>query len=106
LYTGLIIARAIHFLFKFVLWGLLANRAEWRMWQSNSESQDFIPVLSIWFWGLVIVQPRAERVTENDLSKSPVWQKYSDDEELSVPEQYGQWKGKIVLVDYAHLGAR
>lgn len=90
---------------KSLLAGLLANRAEWRKW-SDGHSNDFNPVLKIWLGGLVICQPRARRVTEQDILKSPLRHWYVEDEELSRPDQYGRLAGQIVLVDYAHLGLR
>lgn len=90
---------------KSLLAGMLANRAEWRKWQ-ESQSDEFVPVLDMWLLGLVIVQPRARRVTTEDVLESPLRHWYEEDEEFSRSEQYGSIDGKVLIVDYAHLGYR
>lgn len=97
--------KKLKIIIKSIFSGVLANRAEWRKW-NESHSDEFIPVVSIYLQGLIIVQPRARRVTEDDILQSALCYRYVGDLELSRAEQYGRFDGRVILVDYAHLGAR
>ena len=83
--------------------GIFANRAEYAVWKKFG-SRHYNPVSHRYLWGFIIVQPRAEPVTEFEIMESPLRKLFSLGGELGVVCQYGRVDDRIVIIDYAHLG--
>lgn len=91
-------------LWKYLWAGWYANRAEVRLWR-ETRSQVYMPVLTQFLGGLIIVQPRARPVTFVDIQRSDLSRfLLSGDSELTAVHQYGHYAGSVRLLDYAHFG--
>ncbi len=83
--------------------GLQANRAEAAYWEKTKDA-NCIPVVKVLLWGWIIIQPRAQKVTRQDVLYSNLCDRMMTDLEFKNPKQFGRFDGRIVILDYASLG--
>lgn len=82
--------------------GLYANRGEYEYYQSSRDPL-VMPTVSCFLGGWIVVQPRGERVSHNELRVRPV----SPECEMTEPEQFARASdGRVVLVDYGRPETR
>lgn len=84
-------------------WGVEGNRTEARVWkESQGQAHDLCPVLWSGFWGLILVMPRCQILTDEqweleDLNNEVAFSFYTDNQ----PYNFGYLDGRVVQVDYA-----
>lgn len=86
-----------------VFLGIKANRAEARYW-FEKRNEECVPVVALWFGGLVLVQKRATPVTAERILVSRLCAYFENDPELNRPEQFGYCDSRVRIVDFAHWG--
>lgn len=89
-------------LFNDVCAGLVANRSEFHFYMSRRDNRT-IPSISTYFWGWLITQERSLQISDVELSrlKTHIALRCEHFPEARHPNQYGVYRGAVVLVDYA-----
>ncbi len=82
--------------------GIRANNREYSYWESSKDYKRVVPVLKRIFSGLIIIQPRGEAVTKEELLAGyPLENKFRVMESnIDEPNQFCKIDGAIKLADY------
>jgi hypothetical protein len=89
-------------IFTYFLYVILANRREYLFYLEHKNEKNIVPIIKIFLWGLIIVQPKANKLSELEIKKLKKIKKMGiEDTDLLDPENFGNLKGKVVLLDYA-----
>lgn len=87
-------------LWRYLFAGLYANRAEMSYWDETQDER-CVPIVGARFGGMLVVQPRAEPMSIEQVKSSGL-ATMLDVEELTTSSQYGLYRGVARIVDYAH----
>lgn len=85
---------------------LSANRREYKYYRKNSHERNILPITKAYFFGFILVQPKAEVLGINNIRWKKLFKKLLsfgiNDVDLLTPENYGIFYGELKLLDYGN----